>query len=40
MTRAVLPGLLGLLFLALPAVARADDAKQFNAKSFTLANGL
>ena len=40
MTRAAFPRLLGLLFLVLPAVAWADDAKQFNAKTFTLANGL
>jgi zinc protease len=33
-------GLLAALLLALPAAARADDGKQFDAETFTLANGL
>lgn len=37
--RGLLPTLLALVVLAAPA-ARADDGKQFNAKTFTLANGL
>ena len=33
-------GLLAALLLALPGIARGDDNKQFNAETFTLANGL
>jgi zinc protease len=33
-------GLFAALLLALPGLARADDGKQFNAETFTLANGL
>jgi len=38
--RALLRGLVTALVLLVPDLARADDAKQFNAASFTLANGL
>jgi zinc protease len=40
MARVALSGLLGLILLALPAVASAEEGKQFNAQSFTLGNGL
>lgn len=40
MTRAILSRLLVVLVLAVPLTARADDGRQFDAKSFTLANGL
>ena len=40
MAKTLLPRLLILLLLLLPAAARADGQKQFDAKSFTLANGL
>lgn len=40
MARAALSGLLGLILLALPAAASADEDRQFNAQSFTLSNGL
>ncbi len=40
MARALLSGFVMLLVLALPAVARAQQARQFNARSFALANGL
>lgn len=40
MIRVTLPRFLGLLLLVLPLTARAAPEKQFNAQSFTLANGL
>ncbi len=40
MAKALLPRLLTLLLLTLPAASWAQQAKQFNAESFTLANGL
>jgi zinc protease len=39
-TRAILSGFLAVLVLAAPLPARAQGERQFNAKSFTLANGL
>ena len=40
MTRAILSGFLAVLVLAAPLAARAQDERQFDAKTFTLANGL
>ncbi|HYM04458.1 MAG TPA: pitrilysin family protein [Stellaceae bacterium] len=40
MTRLTFPRLVALALLLAPLAARADDAKQFNASTFTLANGL
>jgi zinc protease len=39
-TRAIVSGLLAVLILAAPLAARAQDERQFNAKTFTLTNGL
>ena len=40
MTRAIVSGFLAMLVLAAPLAVRAQDERQFNAKTFTLANGL